>query len=252
MKFLKYTLIIVVSIVLATVVIAKKIQPLYKDYVIKEVSLNAAGTAKSFKSLSGRVEKQLSAFGRIVSDDMDFAMKLSIDGDISAPEISEFALQYMGPMGFSFLEIVDSSYVILSSGHFPSSNGNVAMDHQEMPENRAIIRQKDLKGEKHTALLMKVPFNCAGIKLFAVGGIKLTNDLLAAFSPNSSSQVIIKNGDQIVGLDVKTISELKDHKIIINDKTYYASSTTLNMPNNPELITIREEPADVTLFDLFK
>lgn len=41
MSFLKYTLIVIVSIVLATVVLAKKIEPLYKDYVIKEVSLNA-------------------------------------------------------------------------------------------------------------------------------------------------------------------------------------------------------------------
>ncbi len=252
MSFLKYTLIVIVSIVLATVVLAKKIEPLYKDYVIKEVSLNAAGTARSFKALSEKVERQLASFGRIVSDDMDFAMKLSIDGDISAPEISEFALQYMEPMGFSFLEIVDSSYTILSSGHFPSSNGNVAMDNKDMPEKKAVIRQKDIKGDKFITLLIKVPFNCAGINLYAVGGIKLSDELLSTLSPNSSSKVIIKDGEQIVGFDVKTISELKDHRIIINDKTYYASSTTLNMPGNPELITIREEPADVTLFELFK
>lgn len=252
MKILKYVLLVIISVVVATIVIAKKIAPFEKDFVIKEVSYNAAGTARAFNALSQNIEKQLASFGRIVSDDMDFAMKLSIDGDISAPEISEFALQYIEPMGFSFLEIVDSAFVILSSGHFPSSNGNVAMDHKDIPENKALIISKDLKGETHTALLVKVPFNCAGTKLFAVGGISLNDELLSTLSSNSNTKVLVKVEETIVGFEVKTISELKDHKIIINDKTYYASSTSLNMPNNPEVITIREEPADITLFDLLR
>lgn len=252
MKFLKYVFIVIVSIALTITVFAGKIKPLYKESAINEVSFNTLGASKSFSAFTTKLEKQVKSLGQIISDDMDFAMKLSIDGDISAPEISEFALKYMDAMGFSFLEVIDTSYTILSSGHFPSSNGNIAMDLKDLPENSAVILRKELKGEKYQALLIKIPFNCAGIKLFAVGGVIIDDAFLNNLSPNSKTTVLMKIGDEIIGMNVSTISEINDHKIIINDSTYFASSTSLSIVESPELIVIREEPADVTLFDLFK
>jgi hypothetical protein len=87
-------------------------------------------------------------------------------------------------------------------------------------------------------------FAIAGMTFYAIGGIEINNDFLNGLSPRNGVKVLLKRGKTIIGMDnIRSISEIKNNKLIINDKEYLA--VQMNLPyagegEKPVLITLIE------------
>ncbi len=232
----------------------RKIAPLNRDYALKELIVSANAVTKHVDNLSEQLLSQLSGFCSIVADDRDFAMKLIVEQDYSAQEVTDIAGKYIRAMGFDFLEVTDKKYRILSSGHFPASAGNKATGKSMLPDKAATFIDDNVKGTEVLALQAKIPFTCADVPLYAIGGINVNAAFLAELRPHDGVRILLKQGNEIAGMDdIETMSEIKDNTIIINDKTLLATSLTLSWAgegDKPEIILLMEQPADFSILDL--
>ncbi len=232
----------------------RKVAPLSRNATLKELTISANTVSRRIENLSEQLVSQVSGFCSTVAEDRDFAMKLIVEQDYSASEVADIAGRFMLAMGFDFLEVTDAKYRILSSGHFPASAGNSAAQKSSLPDSVATFLEDDIKGAGVLSLQVKIPFSCADIALYAFGGIFVDANFIAGLKPHDGVRILLKQGNEIAGMDdIETMSEIKDNTIIINDKTWLASSLTLSWAgegNGPEIILLMEEPADFSLLDL--
>lgn len=248
---------IVVALVTAIAVLVwvnGQLKPLNRSCTLKELASTKAAVEKNIDDIAKGLLKQLKGFCASVADDRDFAMKCIVEKDYSAPEVAEIAASYMKAMGFSFLEITDADFRILSSGHFPASAGNNSLQKGNLPDSSASIMFDNIKGVDVLSLQIKIPFSCAGSPFYCIGGVVVDDDFIAGLVPHQNTRLILKHGREIIGMeDIETMSELKDNGIIINDKSWLAESLILpwvGEADAPELIILSEEPADFNLLDV--
>lgn len=254
MKIVISILIALVTAGLVLFAVNKKIGPLSREYALRDLITTTNTVKKNIDDLSQRLVSQLSGFCLTVADDRDFTMKLIVEKDYSAPEVADIAPRHMKAMGFSFLEITDADYRILSSGHFPASAGNSAKGKKELPEGSASFILDNIKGREVLTYQVKIPFSCTGAALYAVGGISADSGFVARLRPHVGVVVLLEHGGGILGMDeIETMSEIKDYNILINDKPWIASSLTLPLvgeENYLEMIILMEKPDDFSLLDL--
>ncbi len=248
---------VVVALAVALIMLtllSKAMQPLNHAAALKTLHGNSAIIEKKLDDCSDRIARQLNGFTAMVSEDRDFIMKLLVENDYTAPEVAEIAGQYIKAMGLSFLEITDENFRILSSGHFPAGAGSQALTKKDMPENKPVWMVENSKGNKVLSLQIKIPFSCEGVHLFCVGGILVDDSFLNTIRPFEECLLILKQGNEIRGFDsIQKMSEIKENKIIINDKPWLAASFTLpwvGQEDEPELILLLDEPAPFSLLDL--
>ena len=190
---------------------------------------------------------RLAAFAREVSTDQQFSLKLLVENNVSAPEVTGKAAKFLGPMGFSLLAIADSAGVILSSGHFPASAGNsMASKLSKLSATPAVI-EDNMMGQNVLTLQAKKTFSIAdNIHFTAVGGMIIDDTFLQTLSPRPGVSVLFKQGGTITGMEhVKAISELKNNRIIINDREYPAFELPLDYAGDslaPVLIVAVTKP----------
>jgi hypothetical protein len=167
---------------------------------------------------------RLSSFGREVAADQLFSLRLLAENNASAPEVAGKAAQFMKPMGFSLLEIMDSAGTILSSGHFPASRGNRTPQKLQLLSGDPEILEDDVAGEKVLTLQAKTSFTVAdSITFYAAGGMIVDSRFLQTLSPLPEVDVLLKRGGAVLGTqNVRTISEVRDSRVIINDTAYPA------------------------------
>jgi hypothetical protein len=199
---------------------------------------------KRLKETCRDLTARLAAFSREVASDQLFSLRLIAENNPSAPEVAGKAGQFMGPMGLSLLEIVDSTAVILSSGHFPASRGD------RIPEKSARLSgggpkmvDDNAAGRKTLTLQAKVPFTVAdGIVFYAMGGFLVDDAFLEELSPLPDVKVLLRRGDTVTGTPgVRTISAVRDNKVYINDKQYAAFRILPDFAGEgdvPELIVV--------------
>lgn len=254
MKILTHIIAVLVTAILILFIINRGLSPLHKDNATALLRDNRIALEKKIDEVSFRIFSQLTGFSSTVSSDRDFAMKLIVENDYHAPEVAEIASQYIHAMGFSFLEITDAEYKILSSGHFPASAGNIALAKKEMPDSTLIWIEDNIKGTSLLSIQIKIPFSCEGMKLFCIGGISVDQDFISVLKPYENSTVLLKQGSDILGMDeIETMSEIKEDRIVINDKTWLALSKSLlwvGATDEPELYILIEEPEAFSLLDL--
>ena len=189
---------------------------------IRLIAVRAAVEKRLQETCRDLVER-LSAFGREAASDQMFSLRLFAENNPSAPEVAGLAGRFMRPMGFSLLEIVDSAGTIISSGHFPASRGNRIPEKLAALSDEPKIAEDNVAGEKLLTLQVKVTFTVAdSIKLYALGGTIVDETFLEALSPMPDVKVLLRRGGAIMGMQVKTISEVRDDGIIINDRKFPA------------------------------
>jgi hypothetical protein len=170
---------------------------------------------------------QMSAFCNAVIADSYFSLKLYGENDRSAQEVVAFAGKYMTTMGFSVLKIADSDFSIVSSGHFPASSGNEIKNQLNSYQNSPAVGNETIVDRTVLTYQIKKEFRISDYKLYALGGVQINDSFFKRLTPWNKVGVIMKRGNEFEGMDVKTVSELKDGKIIINDKEYFATMIPL-------------------------
>jgi hypothetical protein len=203
---------------------------------------------KRLADLSQDITTRLAAFAEGAASDQLFALRLMAENNPSAPEVAGKAGEFMAPMGFAFLSIVDSSGTILSSGHFPSSRGDRMRDSafSRLSDEPKLVEDLSAAGEKTLSLQARRPFVVAdSITFFALGGAAVDDALLARLSPLPGVTVLLRRGGQVAGMDnVKTISEVKDGAVLINGARYPAFTIApayAGEGDAPELIVVMKK-----------
>lgn len=194
---------------------------------------------KNMRMISLEIENKLISFADAVSDDRVFSLRLLGEQDKSSPDVTQFASRFMKPMGFSVLDIVDSSLMVVSSGAFiASAGGKVTEKFSALGKNPGFYKDK-IKGEMVLTFQAKRSFRMADIPFYVSGGCQVDKGFLEMLAPDDQCGLFIKVGDEIVGNDtIRTVSDLKDHKIIINDKEYDGVVIPLSSENKiaPQLV----------------
>lgn len=178
---------------------------------------------KRLADLSDQIESQLHSFADVVAGHKDFSLKILVENDRSSPLVTEMAGQFLKPMGFSVLEISDSAWTILSSGHFPASAGNNSILRSTATSGKVRLCTADIRGTPTLTLQSQRGFTIAGIPFHVAGGLTIDSTLLARLAPAPGVGVLLNNNGTYTGMDdVRSISSIKDGRIIINDKKYPA------------------------------
>jgi hypothetical protein len=186
-----------------------------------------------FEQLRGGIAAQLQGFSTYLENDRDFAMKLLIEGDRAASEITQKAPAFMPAMGFSLLDIADSSSVLLSSGHFPAEVGNSAAFAPMASDSLPVLCNDNIGGQQHLTLQGVKRGTIAGVPIYCSGGVVMDGELLKKLQPTPQSRILLSQGDLKVGYEtIQSISPLQDNRVIINDTTYAA--TTVSLPFSGE------------------
>lgn len=254
MKIVTHLLIALASAGLVVYYFNAKLAHLPMNHAILELNNEKAIVEKNVGFVQKNILKKLRVFCGVVSEKQEFIMKLVVEKDVSAPEVVDIAGNYMEVMGLSFLEIVTDSGIIVSSGHFPASAGSKSLKHL-LGEDAIGIITDDIKGKKVLSLQGRIGFVCSGVTLYCIGGISVDEDFINEVKPLRNTALFLKHGDDILGIDtIKTISEIRDNSIMLNDKTWLAASISLpwaGQGEQPFLIILKDEPSAFNIFTNF-
>jgi hypothetical protein len=235
----------VIAAVLVFFLLQKKLVEQNAVCKIKEIKSIELIVQKKLEQTKSNMTKRLQSFTDAVASNRNFQFSLIVENDRSSSNVTELASQYRGPMGFSLLEITDSAFVILSSGHFPASAGNRISEKSAQLGSDPVVLDDDVMGSTKLTMQSKVLFNISEIPFWAIGGLIIDEDYLSALSPREGVTVILKRGSEYLGKSgIRSISEVKDYKILINDKDYYAAQISLPYVSDdkvPVLIVVLEE-----------
>jgi len=220
----------------------KKVDSNNSTFSLIELKEAQLSVEKSLAEKLNKLDQQLDAFSSSISNDRNFSLRLLVENDRSSPDVTEKAGQFLDPMGFSILEITDSAFNILSSGHFPASAGNGDTLKASLIGKSPLLLDDNIMGSNVLTFQTGKRFAIAGMTFYAIGGIQVNSEFLNGLSPRNGVKVLLKRGKVILGMEnIRSISEIKDNKIIINDKEYLAVQMYLPYAGEgekPVLITL--------------
>ncbi len=189
------------------------------------------------------IRTALDAFAEVLQSDRNFSVKLALDKETNAQEVTEAASKYLKPLRFSFLDITDASGTVLSCGQFPANVGSNAIEKIKALESVPRYFKDSHMGRSVLSLQAKKSFQLLEIPLTVTGGIIIDEPFLRRLGEYASAKVLLKEGMSIKGMsNIQSISEIQDGKIIINDHEYEAASIDLSVSdgNARSLIVIPE------------
>lgn len=189
---------------------------------------------------------RLSAFSRVLTADRDFSMKLLVENNRSAPEVTDFTPRYMEPMGFSLLEITDAQRVLLSCGQFPASSGtSIAEKAGNLTDQAQFVNDK-VQGRAALTLQTQLRLKIADSVLYCSGGLIVDDRFVNSLPLANGFKAIIRQGGTIIGLGPgASVSAGTDSTITINETTYRAATIALPFSGGGEkavLIIFDERP----------
>ena len=211
----------------------------------QELNIIKAVIEKQIQNESQRISDQLAAFSRVAAADRDFSMKLFVEGNRSAPEVTDLTHRFMEPMGFSLLEIADSALSLLSCAQFPASTGTKVASKASMLDEKALFIVDNVKGQKALTLQAKVRFKILDSLFYCIGGRIVDDAFISRLSPGNGFRMVLKQGDKILGMNnSQSISDIKDSTVSLNGTVYPAVSIPLPVAGQgeaPVLILISEK-----------
>jgi hypothetical protein len=171
---------------------------------------------------------QVGAFSRVVASDRDFSMKVLVEKDRSAPEVTGFAPRYMEAMGLSVLSLVNSRDTLLSCGQFPASAGGPAPV-LALRDNAPCFVMDNVKGTPAVLTLQaQARFTILDSVFFATGGVIVDDNFCSSFSLPQGYSLLCKQGGTVTGMKhVESISDVKDNMIVLNNAPHPAVSVPL-------------------------
>lgn len=191
-----------------------------------------------------RISDQLTAFSKVVAADRDFSMKLFVEGNRSAPEVTDLTHRFMEPMGFSLLEITDSAHMLLSCAEFPASTGTKVSEKAALLSERGRFIYDNVKGQKVLTLQAQIRFKILDTLFYCIGGRIIDDAFVSQLSPGNGFRLVLK-GERLMGLNApQTISNIKDSSVVINATVYPATSISLPFTGegeSPMLLLIDEK-----------
>ena len=191
---------------------------------LQQLNIVELSVKKRLSMVGAKLNMQLAAFSNAVSSDKNFSLKLLVENDKSSADVVDIAGRYLKAMDFSVLEVVDSNSTIVSSGHFPASVGLSDKDHITQLSSSPVAVEGNIMGNKVLTYQLKKEFRIADFAFYAVGGVEINEKFLSELAPFEKVKVLLKMGNKYIGMnDIRSISEIKDRKIIINDKEYFAT-----------------------------
>lgn len=221
----------------------KKTSSLAEWSARQELETAAAGVQKRMQALREELAARQRGFGAAVAADRGFSVKLFVEQDSAAPEVTDIASGYRKAMNFDLLSIVDGSGRILSCGQFPGAAGSSLA---VLPPSADFTPLRDqLGGREVLTLQARSDFSVSGIVLCAVGGIVLDHAFFAGLSPSADIPLIVRCGDELFGMDkVKTISEFREGRIYIDNAPWLATPVDLGLgAGYASWLVVREPPA---------
>ena len=193
----------------------------------RELAFVKQSLEQQINSQTDCIARQIAGFATVVAGDREFSMKLLVEKEKSAPEVTEIAQRYLGPMALSILSITDSQYVLLSCGHFPANAGSVFESARMLGDKPAFIMD-NVKGETVLTLQSKVRFKILDAVFYACGGMAVGKDFLSRLTCWPGYSILIKQGTTVLGMEkIESISDIKDSTILLNNVRYPATSITL-------------------------
>lgn len=197
------------------------------DHKIQKLRIAEKSVQQNLDQLSDKISRQLNAFAGMVASDKNFALRVLAENDRSSTDVTELAARFLSPMDFSVLEITDSEYNILSSGHFVANAGNSVTEKKGLKSEPTCF-DDNIMGQQRLTLQSRIRFTISEIPFYVLGGLEVNEKFLRSLTPNSDISVLLKRGKQYYGKpDISSISEVNDNRIIINDKEYWASELKL-------------------------
>jgi hypothetical protein len=254
MKVFTYLVVALIAALLVILPISRKIGSLSHDYAVKELQHTALVVQKRLQGSADQLNSQLAALGSVISKDIDFSMKLIVEKDPMAPQVYEMASRYMDAMGLSVLDVVNDSRTVVSSGQFPAKAGNPIGEKAGLLDSKPLFLVDNIKGRDALTFQAKTAFTCSGVAMEAIGGWVVDSVFLAQLAPRDGVRLILKNGSEVQGMSgIKTMSEVKNNTIIINDRTWLAAEIPLPSQSDGtlSLILLMPEPAKLAVTSLF-
>lgn len=228
MKFIVPVITAILAAALVFYFFNRKIDEANKSFSLIELKEAQLSVEKNLQEKLNKIDTQLNAFSSTISSDRNFSLRLFVENDKSSPDITEKAQQFLNPMGFSLLEITDSSYNILSSGHFPASAGNSDSLKASVLTEQPAIFEDEMMGSKVITIQAKKQFKIADIPFYALGGLEINDEFLKDLTPRDGVKVLFKLGDRISGMSgINSLSEINNGVVIINNREYNAACIDL-------------------------
>jgi hypothetical protein len=195
------------------------------------------------EQLRHEISDRLVAFAEATKSDQLFSLRLLAENNPTAPEVISRASEFIGPMGFSTLDITDSAGTIVSSGRFPASAGNSIESKLALLSTDPRFMVDQVMGVPMPTLQATASFTVADcITFHATGGIIIDSTLLSRLEPCAGVTVLMRYDSTVLGLqDVQKISDVRNRRIIINDKEYPAVQLQLagvDGKSEPTLIVV--------------
>ena len=224
-----------------------------REQAVMELLHTRAAVEQALAGRGAALTRRLRAFAEQVAGDRDFAMKLIVEQDRTAPEVTEFARRYMAAMDLGLLEIADSASVLLSCGHFPAAAGNSVASKAAALDSQAVFLLDTIRGEEVLTLQARVTATLGdSTRTGCQGGWVVDQAFLDGLTPPPGVRVMLRAGSHSIGLNsISSMSAITGNTMIINDTTYLATALLLAFHGEedpPALLLVSPMPQRLSLF----
>lgn len=189
---------------------------------------------------------QMQGLASQIPQEREFTMKLLVENDRTAPEVTDLAPRYRAAMGLSLLDIADSAGTLLSSGHFPANAGSsVSVKLANVGEEPVFVHDT-VNGRAVLTLQSRAGCAVEGVHFSCVGGWIVDETYLARLAPWTGVTVIVRQETGVLGMSgVSSMSELLNNSIVLNNRTFAADTVAIPFAGAgpaPQLLVLIEQP----------